>query len=956
MLKHPRARMLAHLRESKFASSLATWLTLAALALYLQGLTDRSMWLDENATLARIQGTWSQLLRNDLELQGIHIVDVHPQIYNALLKIWLWFAGESEFAIKTCSAFVSVLSIPLAFAAGRRVMSRRAGIMLAMLTLLNPGFLWYAQEVRSYASVTPLAMLALYCLAHALTASPMLRKQAAQRWLILGAVLLVGIFTNYLFISLLAGSLVALILWLVCWERRAPFISPRQVALLAAAALVAIAACVIAVWPALNGFIQNSLKARHGFEIKSLGPHVYLLSSGNLFGLNAGDPSNGLLAGAGLCIALVAYGLPQQQLPQRFGSPVAGRLLLLLVTAPFGVALLGLAVLYLDGATYRYLLIVSPAFLLLLVWCAESLMRPAIKMAPTAPTAPITSIASIQNPARLGPASTFVGWAVFTSILCMQIFGTAYTFVRTPTWQDDWRALAQHIHTYWQDGDVVIVKDVYTPERVIQFYLEGLPAKILSADQLEKAPDKTYSRLWFVNTGSGSRTGRLAEYDVREKRPFPGRTNTLELLLLDSTPSFVASLPPDATPLPMATPDAYSHLVGYALHPCSGLARKPCLRMQAFWQSSSDVSSNSYALTIRFKTQNATWVNVQTMAQLPSTPWPAAQFFRAEYYVPIPLGLPPVPFQMELIEQQGDKNKLIRAITQPISSKEFASTLRINTWPNEPNATQQPTDIWRNGAVALVGADLPTEAHAGTMIALGLNWAVSQPQAAAWETRLEVVPLLGAPIASSTSPVDANNLPVRDWPLREPIRQMLSLQLPFVAGSGWYRLKLTQIIDGQPQGSLTLGWVHLVEFAWSALPDAPTTHVTANVGEVQLLGYRLDQPFQRAAVLHFYTYWQMTQPPTRDGVMVLFVFGPDGKPIAQDDNPPEGGNRSTLTYRSGEGLKQLHQIVLPTTAPPGTYRLLAGIYNRGDKVRWEARQNGGPAKDSLIDLGAIELQ
>ncbi|HQW36758.1 MAG TPA: hypothetical protein PKY60_15065, partial [Thermoflexales bacterium] len=72
------------------------------------------------------------------------------------------------------------------------------------------------------------------------------------------------------------------------------------------------------------------------------------------------------------------------------------------------------------------------------------------------------------------------------------------------------------------------------------------------------------------------------------------------------------------------------------------------------------------------------------------------------------------------------------------------------------------------------------------------------------------------------------------------------------------------------------------------------------------------------------------------------------------DNPPEG--RSTLTFRAGEQIRQLHRVVVPYGAAPGAYHLFAGIYNRSDIARWEATQNGAPAKDNLVDLGTIELK
>jgi hypothetical protein len=122
-----------------------------------------------------------------------------------------------------------------------------------------------------------------------------------------------------------------------------------------------------------------------------------------------------------------------------------------------------------------------------------------------------------------------------------------------------------------------------------------------------------------------------------------------------------------------------------------------------------------------------------------------------------------------------------------------------------------------------------------------------------------------------------------------------------------------------------------------------------------LLGYSLGQPFTRSLPLEFHTYWRVNADPTRGGVLFLHLIAPDGRLAAQDDSPPEQGQRSTLTYRVGDGIDQVHRLVLPPNAPGGEYRVYAGVYNRGDMTRWPAAVDGAPAQDDLAYLGSLRL-
>ena len=106
-------------------------LTLIAFALRMADLTARSLWLDESFTLLRIQGAWAEMFVNTVWRQGILTTDLNPPLYFALLKVWASFAGLSEFALKSFSAFWAVIVVPLTFVLARSLFGRRVAAAVA---------------------------------------------------------------------------------------------------------------------------------------------------------------------------------------------------------------------------------------------------------------------------------------------------------------------------------------------------------------------------------------------------------------------------------------------------------------------------------------------------------------------------------------------------------------------------------------------------------------------------------------------------------------------------------------------------------------------------------------------------------------------------------------------------------------------------------------------------------
>ena len=92
-------------------------------------------------------------------------MDVHPPAYFVLLHLWPGLVGQSEFALRYLSVSFSLLTVALLgrFAAnGPR--PRVSGLLAATLAAFSPLYVAYAQEVRSYALMTCLAVASTFVL------------------------------------------------------------------------------------------------------------------------------------------------------------------------------------------------------------------------------------------------------------------------------------------------------------------------------------------------------------------------------------------------------------------------------------------------------------------------------------------------------------------------------------------------------------------------------------------------------------------------------------------------------------------------------------------------------------------------------------------------------------------------------------------------------------------------
>jgi hypothetical protein len=103
--------------------------------------------------------------------------------------------------------------------------------------------------------------------------------------------------------------------------------------------------------------------------------------------------------------------------------------------------------------------------------------------------------------------------------------------------------------------------------------------------------------------------------------------------------------------------------------------------------------------------------------------------------------------------------------------------------------------------------------------------------------------------------------------------------------------------------------------------------------------------------LRFDLVWQTEQPLDTNLTVFTQLIGPDGQVWGQQDNQPGGGWYSTSLWQPGQPVVDAYTFQISPDAPPGTYRLIAGLYHSETQERVPT-QSG----QDFAEIGTMTLQ
>jgi hypothetical protein len=133
----------------------------------------------------------------------------------------------------------------------------------------------------------------------------------------------------------------------------------------------------------------------------------------------------------------------------------------------------------------------------------------------------------------------------------------------------------------------------------------------------------------------------------------------------------------------------------------------------------------------------------------------------------------------------------------------------------------------------------------------------------------------------------------------------------------------------------------------AAIEPRTPSGATLGAGAVVLDGYRHPGRVQAGTTLPLALFWRATRPLPLDYTVYVHLVDAAGSKVAQRDVPPLEGRRPTSAWQPGDLVRDDQDLFVPETVAPGTYRLLAGMY---DAATMTPINDAGP-----IDLGVVTV-
>ena len=177
-------------------------------------LDAQSFWNDEGNTARLSERSLALIIEGTAS-------DIHPPLYYVLLRGWRELVGESEFALRSFSAFAGILTIPVVIALGRMLAGKRpylVALIAGLATALNPALVYYSQEARMYALLGFLGTLSTLLLVKWLRISFQFSVTSFQAVVWAGAYILsatAGLYTQYFFPTVLVAHNVIILIILM---------------------------------------------------------------------------------------------------------------------------------------------------------------------------------------------------------------------------------------------------------------------------------------------------------------------------------------------------------------------------------------------------------------------------------------------------------------------------------------------------------------------------------------------------------------------------------------------------------------------------------------------------------------------------------------------------------------------------------------------------------------------
>jgi hypothetical protein len=104
--------------------------------------------------------------------------------------------------------------------------------------------------------------------------------------------------------------------------------------------------------------------------------------------------------------------------------------------------------------------------------------------------------------------------------------------------------------------------------------------------------------------------------------------------------------------------------------------------------------------------------------------------------------------------------------------------------------------------------------------------------------------------------------------------------------------------------------------------------------------------------------WDRVSDTPINWTVFVQMVDKDGEIVAQADGPPLDGYYPTSLWREPCQVTDVHLLTVPSTAPPGDYEIIVGLYDANDTAYSRAQpigQDGTVLPEYAVPLGIIRV-
>ena len=747
---------------------------LLAFALRLYKLADQNVWWDEGWTVWLSRHDWAWIALRTA-------ADEHPPLHYWLVRGWDMLAGELAFAVRFSSVLLGTLAVPLVYQLGRLAANKQVGVLAAVFLAVARFDVWWSQEIRMYTLTVALAIVSLYLVLRLL--------QGGSRWLWLAyvAITAAAIYTHYLALLIVLSENLLVLIVLV-WPSPRP--SPP------------------APLPGrergdrrrlLVGWVTAQL------ALVALGlPWVYLISQRTITWVS--PPPFDFSLFLRLYATVLSLGLTTNV--ERYTLPVLGFLLvaaigllplwrgrreqregglllwLCLAIPPLLIYLLSLpkaTSFYAAKMEARYLLILLPAFLIVLAWGLDVLRR---------------------------------RWPLLAAVALAFVLGGLLAplpdYYAERHLRDDYQSLTGIIQAYAQPGDAVLLHTdadwpvfAYHERRELPQYSVPYRASLDAGtvDTLLAPIAAQHPAVWLVvipealvrdpqglvEKWLAARYRREANISLGDKR----------LALYSQAPRSLRTVPTEnlaiGHPMTAALPGGLT-LLGFDL-PLRQFWTGDTVRLAVYWRGPATTGRRRLAIALL----NAQGQIVHQVTQpikpgYPPRQWQSDEIVRGEYALPILSTVPSGNYSLALRLGEGDS--WLRLASVSVVQRQGEPPPASITHPRQDNLANQ---------VLFLGYDLPRQPVAsgepltirpGEALDITLYWQAQEPLAQSYKVFVHLLgeaynPATGNRLWGQQDSVPGQgNYPTTGWAVGEVVADRYTVTLQADAPPGDYVIEI----------------------------------------------------------------------------------------------------------------------------------------------------------------------